>query len=280
MKARESGVSSIELDVWLTKDNKLVVCHGGDNGELHHPTELISSGSTDASSSDGSVNSASTKKQYAFESTLEEVREDVKEHCLPTLDQVFDLAGDRMFVNIECKLPYDLEVKKLYNWKFAARKVFDLIQDYDFGERCYVSSFHADFLHEITSLSQKSGYLVRTALIGPWDLNEELPTHEYLTSMPFNGYNCEYTRITPELVQTMKAAGKLLGSWFDKLIRPEDDQAVEDLIKLDVDMICSDYPLKTQSLVQNYTDLKMPDAIRKWSEDLPATSSDNSPLEI
>jgi len=52
---------------------------------------------------------------------------------------------------------------------------------------------------------------------------------EYLTNMPFIGYNCEYTRISPELVQTMKKAGKLLGSWFDKPIYVEDDEAKEHL---------------------------------------------------
>lgn len=267
MKAREAGVKSIELDVWLTSDNKLVVAHGGDNGELHcNHDYAISSGSTDTSSSHGSISSTSTKKQlYAFNSTLEECRETVQEHCLPTLNQVFDLAGDKMFVNIECKVPYDPEIKKLYNWKLTASKVVDLIKEYDFNEKCYVSSFDTDILEEIISLSQKSGYLVRTSLIGPWDENATVPSCEYLTSMPFNGYNCEYTRVTPELVKTMKEAGKILGSWFDKPIYPEDDKAKEHLYELDVDMVCTDYPLQALNLLHNPKNDLKPESIRKWS---------------
>jgi len=87
-----------------------------------------------------------------FESTYDEICEGFKGQSIPTLDEVFDLAGDRLFVNIECKLPHDLEIKKLYNYKSAACKVFDLIKQYDFGERCYVSSFDICLLEEIVTL--------------------------------------------------------------------------------------------------------------------------------
>jgi glycerophosphoryl diester phosphodiesterase len=33
-KAIEMGVQMIELDIWITKDDKLVIMHGGNNGEL------------------------------------------------------------------------------------------------------------------------------------------------------------------------------------------------------------------------------------------------------
>jgi len=33
--AIENGLEMIEFDVWLTKDDKLIVTHGGDNGEMH-----------------------------------------------------------------------------------------------------------------------------------------------------------------------------------------------------------------------------------------------------
>ena len=32
--AAEQKLSSIEFDVWLTKDDQLVIIHGGDDGEL------------------------------------------------------------------------------------------------------------------------------------------------------------------------------------------------------------------------------------------------------
>lgn len=38
-KALEQGLKSIEYDIWLTKDNKFAVIHGGDNGELPKPLD-------------------------------------------------------------------------------------------------------------------------------------------------------------------------------------------------------------------------------------------------
>jgi glycerophosphoryl diester phosphodiesterase len=32
-RAVKSGVTMIEFDVWLSSDDKLIVIHGGDNGE-------------------------------------------------------------------------------------------------------------------------------------------------------------------------------------------------------------------------------------------------------
>ena len=52
---------------------------------------------------------------------------------MPTLEEVFELAGDKMFVNIEVKCPYDLDFKKLYNWKRTATVLFDLIKKYDYN---------------------------------------------------------------------------------------------------------------------------------------------------
>lgn len=34
-KAKESGITSIEIDVWLTTDEHFVVYHGGANGEFY-----------------------------------------------------------------------------------------------------------------------------------------------------------------------------------------------------------------------------------------------------
>jgi len=39
MKAKELGVTSVELDVWLTTDEHLVIYHGGANGEFHSKNE-------------------------------------------------------------------------------------------------------------------------------------------------------------------------------------------------------------------------------------------------
>jgi len=57
-KAIEMGLSTIELDIWLTKDDKLVIIHGGDSGEMPAPVEKESG----------------YKPKYIFEMTFEEIQ--------------------------------------------------------------------------------------------------------------------------------------------------------------------------------------------------------------
>lgn len=85
-----------------------------------------------------------------------------------------------MFLNIEIKCPYDPEIKKLYDLKSAATKVLELIEEHDYSQHSYVSSFHADFLDELISQSESIGYPVRTVLIGTWYEHDEAPSIEYL----------------------------------------------------------------------------------------------------
>jgi len=46
---------------------------------------------------------------------------------LTTLKALFEMAGDQLFLNIEVKCPDDPEIKKLYNWKLTALRLFELI---------------------------------------------------------------------------------------------------------------------------------------------------------
>lgn len=54
----------------------------------------------------------------------------------------------------------------------------------------------------------------------------------------------------------MKAAKKILGVWFDKTVQVEDDKIFKHLFDLNVDMICTDYPLQALSLIDAYLSLK------------------------
>lgn len=178
IKAKESGVRSIEIDVWLTTDERFVIYHGGSNGEFYHNSD--------------SEGPHALEKKFAFQSTLEECLKAEQEIRLTTLSSLLDYAKDELFVNIEVKCPDNPEIKKLYNWKLAALRLFELLKEYDFKEHCYVSSFHDDFLDEFISISETNEYHVRTVLIGPRSLNDKPITKEYLKSMKHVGYNAYY----------------------------------------------------------------------------------------
>ena len=38
-RAIEIGLQSVELDLWMTKDRRIIIIHGGDNGEMPAPVE-------------------------------------------------------------------------------------------------------------------------------------------------------------------------------------------------------------------------------------------------
>ncbi len=79
-KAIEYGADGIELDVHLTKDKKIVVCHDETIDRTFNGSGLIS------------------------EMTLEELRRyDSQGQKIPTLEEVFDLIGPLFKINVELK---------------------------------------------------------------------------------------------------------------------------------------------------------------------------------
>ncbi len=79
-KAVKFGADGVELDVHLTKDKKIVVCHDESIDRTYNGHGLIS------------------------EMTFEELRRyDFQGERLPTLEEVFDLVGENFPVNVELK---------------------------------------------------------------------------------------------------------------------------------------------------------------------------------
>ena len=116
--AHEQQLDSIEFDVWVTKDDELVIIHGGKNGEL---PELADPNDDFKPAAD-----------CIFDMTLAELQEyhqhtkaylnapstrDAKS-LLPTLDQLFDYANQsshKMLFLIEIKSPKILEIRQKYD---------------------------------------------------------------------------------------------------------------------------------------------------------------------
>jgi len=120
-RACDEQLDGIELDVWLTKDNALVVIHA-------HTIDDV----------DGYIFFDDGSKKIVTEMTLQELRSQtiLNGNVIPLLDEVFQMTKDRTCVNIEFKgedLRAPEEVLKLclahgnleqvqfssFNWKFA-----------------------------------------------------------------------------------------------------------------------------------------------------------------
>ena len=103
-------MKAIEFDVWLTQDEKLIVIHGGNNGEMPKPIKV-----------------KSDETQYIFQKTLSELQqnhiqtkyfsevpEGEEQKCMvPEVREVFELVhclhslSGGTLMNIELKCPYD-----------------------------------------------------------------------------------------------------------------------------------------------------------------------------
>ncbi|WP_297457905.1 glycerophosphodiester phosphodiesterase family protein [Thermococcus sp.] len=112
-KAVEVGADGVELDVWLTKDGKVVVMH------------------------DETIDRTSDMSGRQKDMTLEDLKKaDIgMGERIPTLDEVFEALPEKALTNIELK---DVD---------AAKEVARIVRENN-PERVMISSFEIEALHE------------------------------------------------------------------------------------------------------------------------------------
>ncbi|MTI71530.1 MAG: glycerophosphodiester phosphodiesterase [Firmicutes bacterium] len=139
----------IELDVHLTKDKKLVVCH------------------------DEKVNRTTNGKGYIKDLNLKELKKldagswfdkKFKNVTIPTLEEVLDLIKDKnIFLNIELK-------NNIIFYEDIEKKVIDTIKKYNI-KNCIISSFNHYSLLKVKKIDSniKTGILYFSNLVDPFD---------------------------------------------------------------------------------------------------------------
>jgi len=127
-RAIQYGVESFETDIWLTKDNVLVIIHGGNNGDLEgyydHP---------------GLV----TDLTWDELSTYRTIEDNLP---MPRLIDMMELTKDKIFMNLEIKDP---RVDLVFD------RMTSLIEQYDFFDQIAISSFHHDYYNKIVEYNQE-----------------------------------------------------------------------------------------------------------------------------
>lgn len=122
----------------MTNDGVPVILHGGDNGELNHHFTFDDT-------------------HYIFEKSFEELMKfDMGDgEKIPTLDKLLKFCRDRLFINIELKVPRLPHVKSAYKYQDCAREVFRLIEKNGMSDQVLISSFDRCILSEIENLNHK-----------------------------------------------------------------------------------------------------------------------------
>jgi glycerophosphoryl diester phosphodiesterase len=126
-KAREVGVSAVEFDVQLSKDNELMVFH---DEYLFRMTGLH-----------GSISNYTKEELQTF--CLKDNQENLTEETVPGLDAVFETLGDQIEYYIELKT----------HSAVAEMKLVEMIEWYGLESKVSILSFDNNCLKRISELN-------------------------------------------------------------------------------------------------------------------------------
>ena len=215
-KAIQFDIDSIELDIWLTSDNIPVVIHGGNDGDV----SLTTNGT-------GSV------KNYTF-NQLRQLHTLIGNEKIPSLEEVFKLCKNKIFINIEIKdnrydLVFDILIK--------------LIEQYDIYEQIQISSFHHKYYDKVQEYNEKHQNKLEFGFI--YNKNPKLVFKSNST------INIHHTTANEEIVKKAHSLGIGVMTWFS-MGSLEDTEEYERLINLGVDIICSNDSLFAKKFRDHY----------------------------
>lgn len=208
--AIKEGCTAVELDIHLTKDKKVVVCHDETVDRTTNGTGKISELTLEE------IQSLDAGSWFSKEFIGEKI---------PTLNEVFEVLPKDTFFNIEIKKESseDAELEKL---------LVDYIRNTDRVSNTVISSFNHVSLQKISRLAPE----IR---IGALIWAEMLNVTNYLKSDNFSVYSAhlKYSTLNPKVIKSLKDNNIKVYPWT-----VNDANIAKDLIEMGVDGIITNYP--------------------------------------
>jgi len=208
--AAEKGAEAVEFDVKLTRDGQVIV--------VHDPTV------------DRTTNGSGTVATLPFPAVRDLdagawFSEQFRGEKIPTLDEVFETVGKRIYMNIELtnySTPNDALVPK----------VVEVVKRHGLESRVLFSSFFARNLRKARQLLPEvpRGLLTLSGLLGFWGRTFGW-RGRYAALHPY------WTNLNAGLVERVHAAGKLINVWT---VNAEAD--IQRMFSLGVDGLITDDP--------------------------------------
>lgn len=182
----EHGADGIELDVHLTKDGELIIVH---DFSIDHTTD-----------SEGIVTEKTLAELKALDagSWFDEKFTGVR---LPTLDEVFEAVGHKLYINVEIKtLSQDADGTE--------EAVVACIKRHNMSERVIVSSFNPHVLQRFRLIAPDIpvGYLLR-----PIPLVKE--PYKILPPTEYEALHLSYEMMDDEQIAFAKEHNLLINCW-------------------------------------------------------------------
>lgn len=206
-KAQDDGVKAIELDVHLTRDDELVVCH------------------------DAKIDRTSNGKGFIREYSLKEIRQydfgswfgpDFAGEHIPTLEEVLQLfQGTDTMLNIEIK-------NGPVFYEGIETKLLQMLQEYHFLEQAIVASFDHTCLKKIKSMEDrvKTSFVLPLNMVHPFDYFERndlrpysiQPKYYFLPDELIHGARERQIKVFPYTINDVELGEEIRAHGVDGLI--------------------------------------------------------------
>ena len=219
-RAINYGIDSIETDVWLSKDNVLVIYHGwGEFGQLQNLYDHS-----------GNIIETNWKDLSHYKTLADGLN-------MPTLKDVMELTKDKIFLNLEIKDPrVDLI------WPFLV----ELIEKYKYYDQIALSSFFFDYYNKTKEYNSKFNRNIPFGF-----LYHRNNSQEFIVDKRGNCLNVYWKDATKSLCDRAHKNGMAVLVWFE-MLDEENFSVYKWLIDNGVNVICSNEPMLAKKYVKEY----------------------------
>ena len=219
-RAINYGIDSIETDVWLSKDNVLVIYHGwGEFGQLQNLYDHS-----------GNIIETNWKDLSHYKTLADGLN-------MPTLKDVMELTKNKIFLNLEIKDP---RVNLI--WPFLV----ELIEKYKYYDQIALSSFFFDYYNKTKEYNSKFNRNIPFGF-----LYHRNNSQEFIVDKTGNCLNVYWTDATKSLCDRAHKNGMAVLVWFE-MLDEENFGVYKWLIDNGVNVICSNEPMLAKKYVKEY----------------------------
>lgn len=206
--AADQGADGVELDVHLSKDGQLIVLH------------------------DFTVDHTTNGQGYARDMTLAELRqldagvkfgEQFRGVRIPTLDEVFEAVGHRLFINVEIK-------SETEETDGVEQVTADTILRHNMQNRVIVSSFNPLALRRFRAI-------LPDVPIGFLYIEGGIPFPEVVATLPHEARHPHHPMIDAEYMEWARERGYRVNTWT-----VNDPDRTRELMAIGVDAVITDKP--------------------------------------
>ena len=219
-RAINYGIDSIETDVWLSKDNVLVIYHGwGEFGQLQNLYDHS-----------GNIIETNWKDLSHYKTLADGLN-------MPTLKDVMELTKNKIFLNLEIKDP---RVNLI--WPFLV----ELIEKYKYYDQIALSSFFFDYYNKTREYNKKFNRNIPFGF-----LYHRNNSQEFIVDKTGNCLNVYWKDATKSLCDRAHKNGMAVLVWFE-MLDEENFSVYKWLIDNGVNVICSNEPMLAKKYVKEY----------------------------